>query len=157
MFALFGQPLRQLAGGCRLAGTLKTEQQNDARPFGACLQSAFGVAEQRDHFVSNDLDDLLRRRQAAEHVLPQRPIAHPVDERLDDFEIDVGFEQRQTNLPQRRFDVLRRQPRLAPQGLENVLETIAQRVEHQRVPVPRKVLVLAQTLIVVDVAGICQS
>ena len=76
------------------------------------LQPALGVAEQREHLVADDLDDLLRRRQAAEDVLPHRPIAHAVDERLDDLEVDVGFEQRQADLAQRRLDVLRRQPRL---------------------------------------------
>ena len=94
------------------------------------LQPAFGIAEERDHFVADDLDDLLRRRQAAEHILPQRPIAHAVDERLDDLEIDVGFEQREPNLAKRRLHVLGSQPRLAPKGLENVLKAIAERLEH---------------------------
>ena len=85
------------------------------------LQSAFGIAEERDHFVADDLDDLLRRRQAAEHILSQRAIADPVDERLDDLEIDVGFEQRETDLPKRSLHVLGSQPRLTPKGLENVL------------------------------------
>ena len=134
VLALLGQPLRQLARGRRLAGALQTQQQDDARPLVARLQSAFGIAEERDHLVADDLDDLLRRRQAPEHVLPQRPIAHAVDERLDDLEIDVGFEQRQADLAERRLHVLGRQPCLAPQGLENVLKAIAERVEHLRVP-----------------------
>ena len=76
---------------------------------------AFGVAEERHHLVADDLDDLLRRREAAEHVLPHRPIAHAVDERLDDLEVDVRLEQREPNLAQRGLDVLGRQPRLAAQ------------------------------------------
>ena len=95
-------------------------------------QAALGVAEERHHLVADDLDDLLRRRQAAEHVLPHRPVAHAVDERLDDLEVDVGFEQREPNLAQRRLDVLRRQPRLAAQRLENVLEACAEGLEHGR-------------------------
>ena len=93
-------------------------------------QPAFGVAEERQHLVADDLDDLLRRRQAAEDVLPHRPVAHPVDERLDDLEVDVRLEQRQPNLAQRGLDVLRRQPRLAAQGLEDVLKACAEGVEH---------------------------
>ena len=68
------------------------------------LQAALGVAEQRDHLVADDLDDLLRRREAAEHVLPHRPVANAVDERLDDLEVDVRLEQREADLAQRGLD-----------------------------------------------------
>ena len=96
-----------------LPAPCRPEQQDDARPLARRLQPAFGVAEEREHLVADDLDDLLRRREAAEHVLPHRPVAHAVDERLDDLEVDVGFEQREPDLAQRGLDVLRRQPRLA--------------------------------------------
>ena len=74
-------------------------------PLRRRLQAALGVAEERQHLVADDLDDLLRRRQAPQDVLPHRPVAHAIDERLDDLEVDVGFEQRQPNLAQRRLDV----------------------------------------------------
>ena len=133
MPALADQPLRQLPGRRRLAGALQAEQQDDARPLARRRQAPFGVAEERQHLVADDLDDLLRRRQAAEHVLPHRPIAHAVDERLDDLEVDVGLEQRQTNLAQRGLDGLGRQPRFAAQRLEDVLEACAEGVEHRSV------------------------
>ena len=132
MAALLGQPLRQLAGRRRLAGALQTEQQDDARTLARRLEAAFGVAEERDHLVADDLDDLLRRRQAAENILPHRAVANPVDERLDDLEIDVRLEQRQPDLAQRRLDVLGGEPRLATKGLEDVLEACTERVEHDR-------------------------
>ncbi len=121
VLALLGQPLRKLARGGRLARALEAQQEDDARPLVARLQPAFGIPEERDHLVADDLDDLLRRRQAAQHVLSERAIAHAVDERLDDLEVDVGFEQRETDLAERSFNVLGRQPSLAPKGLENVL------------------------------------
>ncbi len=130
VLALLGQPLRQLARGRRLAGALQPQQQDHARPLARRLQSALGIAEERDHFVAHDLDDLLRGRQAAQHILPQRPIADPIDECLDDLEVDVGFEQREPDLAKRRLDVLGRQPRLAPQGLEDVLQAVTERVKH---------------------------
>ena len=77
------------------------------------LQAALGVAEERHHLVADDLDDLLRRRQAAQDVLPHRPVADAIDERLDDLEIDVRFEQRQPNLAQRGLDVVFGQPAFA--------------------------------------------
>jgi hypothetical protein len=130
MLALLGQPLRELARGRRFAGALQPQEQNDARPLVAGLQPTFGIAEECDHLVADDLDDLLRRRQTPEHVLPQRSIPHAIDERLDDLEVNVGLEQRETNLAERSLHVLRREPRLAAEALENVLKAIAQRFEH---------------------------
>ena len=124
MASLLLQPHRQLAGRRRLAGALQPEQQDHPRTLRRRLEAALGRAEERHHLVADDLDDLLRRRQAAQDVLPHRAVAHPVDERLDDLEVDVGFEQREPDFPQRGLDVLRRQPRLAP----SVLKTSWRRV-----------------------------
>jgi len=49
---------------------------------------------------------------------------------LDDFEVDVGLEQRQTDLAQRGFDMLGREPDLAAQRLEDILDARAERLEH---------------------------
>ena len=87
-------------------------------------QPALRVAEERDQFVADDLDDLLGRRQAAQHVLADRALAHAIDERLDDLEVDVGLEQRHADLAQRRLDDRLRQPRLAAQRAEHVLEPL---------------------------------
>ena len=94
-------------------------------------EPAFGIAEQRQQLVADDLDDLLARRQAPQDRLVHRAIADAVDERLDDLEVDVGFEQRQPNLAQRRLDVVRRQPHFAAQRLEDVLDAGAERLEHR--------------------------
>ena len=108
VLALPLQPASELAGRRRLARTLQSEQQHDARRRRVFLQAAFGVAKQRQQLVADDLDDLLARRQALEDRLVHRLVADAVDERLDDLEVDVGFEQRQPDLAQRR---LRRAPR----------------------------------------------
>ena len=131
VLALLGQPLRQLAGRRGLARALQAEQQNHARPFGGGLQPALGVAEQGDHLVADDLDHLLRRRQAVQHVLSHRPVADPVDERLDHLEVDVRFEQRETDLAQRDLDRFGRQPCFAAQRFEDVLQAGAETVEHE--------------------------
>jgi hypothetical protein len=62
------------------------------------------IAEERNHLVADDPNDLLRRRGCGEHPA-HRTVANPVDKRLDDLEIDVRFEQRETNL-RARLDVL---------------------------------------------------
>src|SRR5882724_2013843 len=113
MTPLLAQPLRELSRRRRLASALETNEQHDARPLAGRGKPALGVAEEAHHFVANDLDDLLRRRQAVKNVLPHRAVAYSVDERLDDLEIDVGLEQRQTDLAQRGLNIFRRQPRFA--------------------------------------------
>ena len=131
MTPLLGQPLSQLTGRRRLARTLQPEQEDDPRPLRRRLEAAVRVAEERHHLVADDLDHLLRRREAAENILPHGTVANTVDERLDDLEVDVGFEQREANLAQRGLDVLFRQPPLAAERLENVLEATAEGIKHE--------------------------
>ena len=90
------------------------------------------VAEQREHLVADDAHDLLRRRQAAQDLLVHRPIAHAIDEGLDDLEVDVGLEQRQPDFAQRRLDVRLGETCLAADRPEDVLQASAERVEHHR-------------------------
>ena len=94
------------------------------------VESARRVAKERQHLVTHDADDLLGRRQAAKNLLVHRPIAHTIDEGLDDLEIDVRLEQRETNLAQRRLDVRLGEAPLTADRLEDVLEACAERVEH---------------------------
>ena len=112
---LLRQPQGQLAGRRGLACALQPEQQDDPRPFAALGEPALRVTEEAEHLIPDDLDDLLRRRQALENRCLHGLVAHAIDERLDDLEIDVGFEQRETDLAKGRFDVLGRQPPLPPQ------------------------------------------
>ena len=46
------------------------------------------------------------------------------DELLDDFKIDVGFEQRDANFAQRRFHVFGGQATFAAQVLEDALQFV---------------------------------
>jgi hypothetical protein len=52
------------------------------------------------------LHDLLARRDALQHLLSERPLAHVRDEILDDLEVDVGLEQREADLTHRTRDRL---------------------------------------------------
>ena len=65
-----------------------------------------------------------------EHRLVHRPVAHAIDERLDDVEVDVGLEQRQADFAQHVFDLRLGEAHLAPEGGEGVLDAGAERVEH---------------------------
>jgi hypothetical protein len=132
MAALPFEPASELSRRGGLARPLQPEQQHDAGSAGVFGEAALGIAKEGEHLVADDLDDLLTGRQALEHCLIHRPIADPVDERLDDLEVDVGFEQRHPDLAERRFDVIFGQAHLAPERLEGVLDAGAQRLEHGR-------------------------
>ena len=93
-------------------------------------QTARTVAEERQHFVAHDPDDLLRRRQALQDFLVDRLIPHAVDERLDDLEVDVRLEQRHPDLPERGFNRLLGETDLTTQRSEDALEAVTERVEH---------------------------
>src|SRR4030095_2652540 len=80
--------------------------------------------------VAHDLDDLLDRTETLENRLVGRLVANTIDERLDDLEVDVGLEQRETDLAQRRLDMLRGQPDLAAEAFECALNPVADRLEH---------------------------
>ena len=123
---LLRQPSPQLARGRRLARALEAEQQDHARPGLRRRQPAGGVAEQRQHLVADDADDLLGRRQALQDLLIDGAVAHAVDERLDDLEVDVRFEQRQPDLAQRHLDGLLGEAALAAQRAEDLLQAVAE-------------------------------
>jgi len=58
----------------------------------------------------------------AQDFITHRPRAHAFDERLDDAKVDVGFEQRQPDFPERRIHGRLGQPGFSPKGFEDALE-----------------------------------
>src|SRR5215203_570692 len=129
MLAALFQALGDLAGGGRLARALEAAEHEHRRPAVEAQLGAL-LAEQGGELVAHDLDHLLGRREALEHLLAQRALAHPLDEGLDHPEVDVGLEQRHPDLAQRRVEGLGRDPALALELAEDVLELILQTVEH---------------------------
>ena len=113
-------------------------EQHDRPAAARCVrrQPALGIAEQRQHLVAHDAHDLLIGRQAPEHFLVDGPIAHAIDERLDDLEVDVGLEQRHPDFPERQLDGLFREPSLSANLAENVLQPVGKGLEHDRHDAP---------------------
>ena len=68
--------------------------------------------------------DKLRRRQRAHHFLAERFCLNSIDKRLDYFEVDVGLEQRDANLPHGGIDIGFGQPALAAQILKDFPEFV---------------------------------
>jgi hypothetical protein len=98
------QQSRQLRGCRRLARALQAEHEDDARRARHVGQPTLRVAEQRQHLIAHDPHDMLGRRQAPQYFLADGLDPDALDERLDDPEVDVGFEQREANLAQRHVD-----------------------------------------------------
>ena len=89
-------------------------------------------AEQRNHLVVDDFDDLLPGLDAGDHLFAERLILHAGDELLGDLEIDIRIEQRHAHLAQRLGDVRFADLAEAPQVSEGLLKFIAESVKHGR-------------------------
>ena len=92
---------RQLCRRGRLARALQPGEQDHRRgAAGECEPGGAG-AHQLCQLLVHDLHDLLPGREALQHVLPERPLAHLSDELPDDVEVDVGLEQGEADLAHR--------------------------------------------------------
>src|SRR6266567_5775503 len=88
------------------------------------------AAEQLDQLVVHDLDHVLARRERREDILPDGLDANALDEGLDDFEIDVGFEESNAHFAQGLLNILLRQPAEATEPVEDSSEARGKTVEH---------------------------
>ncbi len=105
------EPQRQLAAERGLARALQAHDHHHGLALVLRLrriqvQLARGAAQQRGQFLVDDPDHLLRRRERAQHVLPEGLVADPAHEVLGDVVIDVGLEQGQAHLAERVLDVV---------------------------------------------------
>ena len=89
------------------------------------------MAESCDEFVADDLDDLLAGRERGQDFLSDGLGLDAVDELFDDFEVDVGFEESQTNLFQRLGNVLFGEDGLPAERLEGALEFFLEILKHR--------------------------
>ena len=79
---------------------------------------------------SSSHTNLMTRGQALEDFLTNCLFANSLDEVFDNLEIDVGFEQRETNLFQGFCDVLFGKDPGTTQLFKNLLEFFAERIQH---------------------------
>ena len=68
--------------------------------------------------------------QALQDLRPRRPFADAADEVLDDFEVDVGLQQRQSHLTHGGIDVVGAYSTVTGQSAERRAQAVAQSVEH---------------------------
>src|ERR1700680_1508352 len=124
------QPVRQLTRGCGLAGTLESGHQDHGRRLRGKFHPRGVVSERLDQLVADNLDDLLAWRKSCENFLADSFGLDAVDQLLDDFEVDVGFKQRQANLAQRLRNVLFGELGLSAKALERSLQFFLKILEH---------------------------
>ena len=124
--ALLAEVARELGDVRRLTGALQTDHHHDRRRLGGEGQLRIGAAHERGELFADDLDDLLSRGQAVEHLGADGALGHSLDKVLDDLVAHVCFEERQAHLTHCELDVLFAQAALAAQVFECGVELFAQ-------------------------------
>ncbi len=128
--AVRGEPLRQLAGGGRLARALQADDHPHRRR--ARGEKRLGVlAEQQRQLIAHNLDDLLVGRKLQQHFGAERLLANVRQQFVDHADVDVAFEQRFADSRERFVHVLLREFSLAAQVLENSLQLVCQVLKHR--------------------------
>jgi len=89
------------------------------------------AAHQVAQGISDDFDDMLPGRQTFEDIPPHGLSPNAIDEVFDNVEIDIGFEQRQTDLFQRLGHVLFLQDTGAPEFPERAFKFAGQCGKHE--------------------------
>jgi len=124
--ALGLEPAGQLGRVGRLAGTLKAGHQHDGRRLGGEADADRFTAERGGELLVDDLDDLLSGVERPGQLLAHRPLADAALQRLDDGQVDVGFQQRQADFSQHLVDVGLGELPLAAQLGEDAFKTVGQ-------------------------------
>src|SRR5207237_3420502 len=89
---------RQLAAGGRFAYPLKTDQHNDGRRVRRQIQRRLLGPHERTELFPHDFDNLMAGCEALEDFLSNSFRPDALDKVLDDFEIDVRFQNSYTDL-----------------------------------------------------------
>ncbi len=79
-----------------------------------------------DELLVDDLHDLLCRVEGLRDLVAERALAHSAGELLDDLEVDVGVEQRATDLANGAVDIRGAELAFAAQVLERIREAIGE-------------------------------
>ena len=112
------QAAGELGAGRGLARALQARHQDDGGRAAEVELAGLG-AQDRHELVVDDLHHHLAGRDAPDHLLADRALAHPGDEVLDHRQRDVGLEQRDADLAHRLADVGLAQRAAAAQAVED--------------------------------------
>ena len=124
------QPLGDLRRRGRLAGPLQADHHDDGGWRDAEFEFGRIRPQHLDQRIVDDLDDLLARRDRAQHVLADRGLGYLLDEITCDRQRDVGLEQGDPHLAHRPAHVRLGQRTTAAQPIEHTAKAITQAFEH---------------------------
>jgi len=128
--ALPTEEQRQFGRCCGLSRSLKPNQHDDVR-FGTSGEIQPTRRTQCfQQFLMDDLDDLLTRLQALLNFRADGALFDAAHEILDDWQSDIGFQERHAYLTHRGLDIFFRQFADAPQSIEDALKPVSQLFEH---------------------------
>ena len=135
------EPPRELGRGGRLAGALEphhhhprapARREGDGLPLEAQDLEQLVVARLHEEVAGGEPVDLPLVPHAGAQGLPDRLLLHAGEEALDDAQLDVGGQQREPHLAQRRLDVLVGELRQPRQAVLRLTKPFGQRLEHGR-------------------------
>ena len=126
---LFFQHLRQLGGVGGLTGALQAHEHDDignavddARRLGREIDACVLIAHEAAQLFVDDLDDLLRRCQAVEHLFAHGTLGDLLHKVLDDLIADICLQQRHAHFPHRCLDIAFRQLAVGFQLFEHLIQ-----------------------------------
>jgi hypothetical protein len=134
LLALLLEQAGELGGGGGLARTLQADHHDHGGRGDVDLKLGSVGAEHRDQRVIDDLDDLLPRRDRAQHLLADRFLGHLVDELAGDRQRDVSLEQRDTHFAHRGPHIRFGQRATALETVKYAAKPFAQTVKHSLLP-----------------------
>src|SRR5918911_2798700 len=114
----------------RLSGALEADEHDDRWRLRRGVKGYPLGAENVDQLIPDDADHLLGRRQRLEHLLADRALPDRGDEVLDDLEVDVRLQQGAADLSHRVIDVLLGELSFVADALKDIVEAIAEGIEH---------------------------
>ncbi len=84
---------------------MQADQHDHHRRCSFEIKLAVLSAQQLHQFIANDFDELLLRRQTLQDFLAEGLGFDRVEKSFDDFDMNIGFEQRQTHFTERVVNV----------------------------------------------------
>src|SRR5690606_22652472 len=136
---LLREPARELGGGRRLPRALQTDHHDAGRSLARPRDRLALVRHEGDELVVANLDELLARAHSVRGAavanarldrLPERLALDAGEKPLDDPELDIGLQERETDLAQRGLDVVLIELREAGQAVLSLPKPLGECVEH---------------------------
>jgi hypothetical protein len=115
------QKAAQFATGSGFAGAVETDHQ-DATWIATELNGGIGRAKEFDEFVVDNFNDVLAGLNAEKDFLTDRLVLDALNEIASDLEINVGFQEGQTDFAEGIADVFLRNFTEATQVFEGFLK-----------------------------------